>query len=191
MSTSCSAARALPALTSWLGALRVASSAELCASWCTELSCGDEACHGCAAGCRIPRRPSEYWTNEERLFTNAFGSRDGTQVQLKGVNWPGMDEAECFFSGADRRPLHWYAAYLKEQGFNAVRVPLAADAITSRRHACQDPIRAADCGCGWVAEWGTTGDLSEALSSDRIAELSICPVDNPQLSETTFLRVYP
>ena len=33
-------------------------------------------------------------------------------------------------------------------------------------------------GGGWVAEWGTTGDLSEALSSDRIAELSICPVDN-------------
>ncbi len=81
---------------------------------------------------------SDYWAYGTSIFTNAWGSQvHPTRLRIKGVSWFGMETPMCHPGGLWHRPLGDYAAFLREHGFNAVRVPLAADALTSLMdHPC-------------------------------------------------------
>lgn len=80
----------------------------------------------------LSRGQSDFWTFGTSLFTNAWGGDAGpARLRIKGVSWFGMETSTCHPGGLWHRPLEDYAAFLREHGFNAVRIPLAADAITS------------------------------------------------------------
>jgi len=91
----------------------------------------------------IPPRPapppdtSEYWAVGNQIFTTAFGTPD-TPLRIKGVSWFGMESSVCYIGGADSNPISTYMAFLKENSFNAIRVPLAADAILGRHNCMMD-----------------------------------------------------
>ena len=129
-----------------------------CNEWtCKQISdcgeCGPE--HGCAGKApppdyhpRPPPPPSppkppplhdlsvgeaDYWTYGSRMYTNAFGSPAEMPLELtiKGVSWFGMETGQTMVGGANKRPLSEITQFIKEQGFNAVRIPFAADMVTS------------------------------------------------------------
>lgn len=96
---------------------------------------------------------SEYYTYGSTLFTNTWGG-DATPVRIKGASWFGMETEVCFIGGADKRDVDSIAQWLAGKGFNAIRVPLAADAILSETgHPCtvkgdQDGLRSNNMALG-------------------------------------------
>ena len=76
-----------------------------------------------------------YWTREGRIFTNVVEEgatpREGTELKIKGVSWFGLESKPCAIGGLDQMPVEAGAAFLREQGFNAVRIPLAVSALIS------------------------------------------------------------
>ena len=138
-----------------------------CANWCNMYTCTDSQCADCdknncgAAAVKAqqksppsaptpPPHPavppardlsqgeSDYWAYGTSIYTNAWSS-DGhpTRLRIKGVSWFGMEGPICHPGGLWHRPLEDYAAFLRKHGFNAVRIPLAADAITGLMdHPC-------------------------------------------------------
>ena len=141
-----------------------AGAVRICASFCNEYTCAQDACRQCTmadAGCagreeKPPSPPphpswpplpklsfgdwhaSEYYTYGSNIMTNAWGE-DGqpSRVRIKGVAWFGLESAACHIGGSDRRSLASTAAWIKAHGFNAVRIPFAADAVgASGRHQC-------------------------------------------------------
>lgn len=81
---------------------------------------------------------SDYWAYGTSIYTNAWSS-DGhpTRLRIKGVSWFGMEGPICHPGGLWHRPLEDYAAFLRKHGFNAVRIPLAVDALTGLMdHPC-------------------------------------------------------
>ena len=112
-----------------------------CAPWCSELSCWAPACVGCfVVSCRDEplQDLAQYWAEGNQLFTNAFRSEGFTgnrqELLLKGISWHGLEQEQCAVGGLLSAPLDDYATFLKQSGFNAVLVPLAADLITSEAH---------------------------------------------------------
>ena len=76
---------------------------------------------------------ADFWTQNGEIFTNAFGSRSlRSPLKVKGVSWFGMDSVPCQIGGLGEMSVRSGAAWLRENGFNAVRVPLAVDALLSR-----------------------------------------------------------
>ena len=71
---------------------------------------------------------SEYYTYGSDLFSNAW-NRSGTRVDIKGTSWFGMETSVCFIGGADKVNIDVIMNWLYTNGFNAVRIPLAADAL--------------------------------------------------------------
>ena len=133
-----------------------------CAAWCGKWTCNDAGCLGCglSSGCqgRDPSPPpfpapppwppdtkrrhkAEYWTAHNRLYTNAWGREHGAVLNIKGAVWPGMADEDCHLRGVDIHPVGWYVQFLKDYGFNAIRLPIAASAITTERHPCVNAIR--------------------------------------------------
>jgi hypothetical protein len=105
------------------------------ASCFTEAGCMD--CDYCVRPPPSPRPPingalptpvAEYWTVGSDIFTNAF-QLVGKPLRIKGASWIGLESATCYLRGATQAPLSYYAIFLQTHGFNAVRVPLAADGV--------------------------------------------------------------
>lgn len=144
----------------------VVGTVKACASYCNQYTCMLPECAQCTkadAGCEgreatAPAPPphpswpplpklsfgewhaSEYYTYGSSIYTNAWGE-DGmpSRLRIKGAAWFGFESAACHIGGSDRRSLTSIASWLKEHGFNAVRVPFAADAVVSpSRHKCMD-----------------------------------------------------
>ena len=117
--------------------------------------CNKEECSGCTDGCARPPPPpaspppwprhwksppsppppppntAEYWTSGASIWTNAFELSDTHGLLIKGVSWFGLESGSCYIGGGPGGPLRSYAQFLQVHGFNAVRVPLAADAIAA------------------------------------------------------------
>ena len=138
-------------------------SVKACATFCNEYTCMLDACSQCSkadAGCEgreptapsppphpswppLPKLsfgewlPSEFYTYGSSIYTNAWGE-DGqpSRLRIKGAAWFGLESGACHIGGSDRRSLASVAAWLKQQGFNAVRIPFAADAVVTPRHKC-------------------------------------------------------
>ena len=136
-----------------------------CAPWCDACNlkggycCDQKECSQCTAGCLRPPPPgpppsppagwpsppspppdtAEYWTEGELIHTNAFKLPAGESLIIKGVSWFGLESGVCFIGGGQAGPLSEYASFLKQQGFNAVRIPLAADAVLADRAHCMNP----------------------------------------------------
>jgi endoglucanase len=130
-----------------------------CSNYCNQYTCEEEACTGCgpeqgcpgqappsppsaplwppthAGGLRL--NPSEYWTYGSSIHTTAWGMHgDPSKLLIKGVAWFGLESQACHIGGSDQRSLESIAAWIKQHGFNAVRVPFAADALVQPHHAC-------------------------------------------------------
>ena len=142
--------------------LRRAAGRGPCSSWCNEWMCDDSTCLGCGIsnGCtgRDPspppapapppwppenrrRQPAEYWTAHSRLYTNALGGAAASTLDIKGAVWPGMADRVCHLRGADFRPIRWYVQFLRDNGFNAIRLPIAASAVTTHQPTCVNAAR--------------------------------------------------
>ena len=86
-----------------------------------------------------PQQPAEYFTYGSSMFTTAWLDDDGlpARVRIRGASWFGMETRSCVIGGAAYRPIESVAAWLHDHGFNAVRVPLAADAVLNpSQHTC-------------------------------------------------------
>ena len=55
----------------------------------------------------------------------------GQPVVLKGVNWFGAEEPEMAPNGLWAHSMAWYLDFIKQSGFNAIRVPFALDNVQS------------------------------------------------------------
>ena len=88
--------------------------------------------------------PSEFWTSHGQLYTNAWGRSAGAVLRLKGAVWPGLADHDCYLRGTDTRPISWYTQFLRDQRFNAVRLPVAAFALAlaDTEHPCLEAARA-------------------------------------------------
>ena len=73
-------------------------------------------------------RAADFWTSRSSLYTNAFGSRD-EPLRIKGASWFGLDSNPCIPGGASKGKVELGMAFLRRHGFNALRLPLAVDAI--------------------------------------------------------------
>lgn len=71
------------------------------------------------------------------IRTNAIGEL-GKTLHVKGVSWSGLERGRCMIGGVDRVGISTVASFLKANGFNAVRIPLAADALLGTA-ACLPP----------------------------------------------------
>ena len=86
-------------------------------------------------------QPANYFTYGSDIFTNALhaagGSDNYTRLRIRGAAWFGMESKSCVIGGAAQQAIEVSADWLKSNGFNAVRLPLAADAILQpRTHPC-------------------------------------------------------
>ena len=99
-------------------------------------------------------------TLRTNFFGGSSGAGDGTELKVKGVSWFGLESkpcfaephtartdpralsvlpreplhrsrCRCFVGGLDQMPVEMGAAFLRRHSFNAVRVPLAVDALLS------------------------------------------------------------
>ena len=144
----------------------LATLAEACLPGC--ITCGADCCHQmecrlCVETCDLPRPPppplpaprppphppllphhaaaaAEYWTEGSRIFTNAWGEGEAAEVRVKGVNWFGLESRRCVLGGAGEMPLADIARFVRSHGFNAVRLPLAADALLGRDSCRHDAV---------------------------------------------------
>ena len=76
-----------------------------------------------------------YWTKKGTIRTNALGGgggAEGTELQIKGVSWFGLESKPCSIGGLEQMPVDMGAAFLRKNGFNAVRIPLAVNALLDR-----------------------------------------------------------
>ena len=133
-----------------------------CSSWCNQWMCDHSTCLGCGIsnGCTgrdpspppVPgpppwppesrlRQPAEYWTAHSRVYTNALGGAAPSTLDIKGAVWPGMADLICHLRGADIRPIRWYVQFLRDNGFNAIRLPIAASAVTTHQPTCVNAAR--------------------------------------------------
>ena len=91
----------------------------------------------------IPPRPApppdtaDYFSRGSQLFTTAFDTA-GAPLRIKGCSWFGMESHTCYIGGSDQAPVATYMAFLKQHHFNAIRVPLAADAVLGTRNCLND-----------------------------------------------------
>lgn len=109
-----------------------------------------------------------------RIRTTAFQSIDG--VRIKGASWFGLESAACYIGGGDKASISSSAEFLRSNGFNAVRIPLAASEVlrSARGEAseCMDvdvyyisnraylPLRSyLDAVGAWIAELAAHGLL--------------------------------
>jgi len=132
---------------------------------CGIYCCHQTECALCVETCDLPRPPppplpaphppphpplaphhaaaaAEYWTQGSRIFTNAWSDSDtgeaaAVEVRIKGLNWFGLESRRCVLGGAGEMPLADIARFVASHGFNAVRLPLAADALLGS-DACRD-----------------------------------------------------
>jgi hypothetical protein len=78
---------------------------------------------------------SEYWVENQQIFTNAFGAAANlaaTELHLKGAVWSGFESAACTYGGAwTEVPLAAYIELLRKEGFNAIRLPLPRNGCPS------------------------------------------------------------
>ena len=109
---------------------------------------------------------------------NAWGSQEHpTRLRIKGVSWFGMETPTCHPGGLWHRPLGDYAAFLREHGFNAVRVPLAADALTSLMdHPCMA------LGENRMAARGNNPDFLGVSYVDQLAQLVKARTERAELA---------
>ena len=129
-----------------------------CAEWCSQYTCTQSECLDCGIdkGCEgreppsppkppprphLPpastlsgRRTSDYFTYGSTLHTNAW--TDAEPIQIRGASWFGMESKACVMGGAEHLPIETIAEWLKQAGFNAIRLPLAADALLNPDHPC-------------------------------------------------------
>ena len=86
---------------------------------------------------------ASYWVSEDgHLRTTAFeiGTTTDRALHIKGASWFGLDGASCYIGGSDRASLHVYAEFLRSNGFNAVRVPLAmSELLPDKSGTCLNP----------------------------------------------------
>ena len=91
---------------------------------------------------------------------------DGKPIRLRGANWFGFEGANAVVDGLWERPMSEYVGFLASQGFNAVRVPLAADALTSLMdHPCMA------LGENRMAARGNNPDFLGVSYVDELAQL--------------------
>ncbi|KAL1519958.1 hypothetical protein AB1Y20_023444 [Prymnesium parvum] len=138
-----------------------------CEPWCSQYTCDQPRCAACVDGCGRPFSPppppprppsaphspavplntvgvrrADYWTDGEKIFTNALTGA-AQQLRLKGASWFGLEGDPCYPGGATQAAIADNMAFLREHRFNAVRVPLALDAVLAAaaggRAACQGP----------------------------------------------------
>ena len=131
-----------------------------CASWCNQYTCEQSDCSSCGAhaGCLElaspppppkppwpPASPSpppitdysgreaDYWTLGTRLYTNAWGEPRALPLELtiKGLSWFGFETGLGMVGGVNKQKIAVIAQFIKDNGFNAVRIPFAADMISA------------------------------------------------------------
>ena len=160
-----------------------------CASWCTEWTCDHEMCSTCIHGCNRPLRPpplppkpprpppppytpmssigkrqSDFWTQGSNLYTNAFGSAtsDGREpLRIKGASWFGLESSPCYPGGASKGKIDLGMEFLRTHGFNALRLPLAVDAVVEAFRGQNPRCMAPDPGVFYTynIEWMDLGYL--------------------------------
>ena len=81
----------------------------------------------------IGERPSDFWTKGSSLYTNAFGYAsapgDREPLRIKGASWFGLESSPCYPGGASKGKIELGMEFLRTHGFNALRLPLAVDAV--------------------------------------------------------------
>lgn len=162
-----------------------------CATWCSKYTCTQKECLDCGIdkGCEgreppsppkppplplLPpvsvmlhrRRPSDYFTYGGTIATNAW--QDAEPIQIRGASWFGMETKACTIGGAEHLPIETIAEWLKERGFNAIRLPLAADAVLRPSHPCmlevdREAVR------NHNTEFGSLGYLDQVAEIARVA----------------------
>ena len=76
----------------------------------------------------VGERDADFWTQGSQIFTNAWG--EGPQrLIVKGASWSGMEANPCYFHGLDVMPLNDVVYFLAQNGFNAIRMPIAVSAV--------------------------------------------------------------
>ncbi|KAL1524626.1 hypothetical protein AB1Y20_019514 [Prymnesium parvum] len=96
------------------------------------------------------QQPASYWTSGAKILTNAWshGSKfpaqasdrvgEPVELRLNGVSWSGMESSPCVLGGLEKHDARDYLKQIGEtMGFNALRIPFAADALLS---ALQPPL---------------------------------------------------
>ena len=78
-------------------------------------------------------RPADFWTTQSSIYTNAFGSSN-QPVRIKGASWFGLDSNPCIPGGSSKGKIENGMAFLRTHGFNAIRLPLAVDAVLEVRN---------------------------------------------------------
>lgn len=71
--------------------------------------------------------PIDLRCSDGRLLDNSVSP--STEFILKGVSWYGMEEMYALPQGLDYRHMNNYIDFIKENGFNAIRVPLAVSSV--------------------------------------------------------------
>lgn len=135
-----------------------------CLSWCNEGTCDSPDCKDCQSdvGCfgRDPPAPpsppappnlpywiplpdgtlrhaNEYWAEGATIYTNSWGEfGQPAKVVIKGVAWFGFESGACHIGGSDTRSLESIAKWIKDHGFNAIRLPFAVNGVLEQHPKC-------------------------------------------------------
>ena len=113
--------------------------------------------------------PAEYWTSGHEIFTTAFGGDAlHTALQIKGVSWFGLEGSPCEVGGLGEMSIEQGAAFLRKNAFNAVRIPLAADAVVANG-GCMPTVLTDD------ALEQSTGRVGGRLGEVSVSKTSVKP----------------
>ena len=113
----------------------------------------------------IGERQSDFWTRGSSLYTNAFGSASSTgdrePLRIKGVSWFGLESSPCYPGGASKGKIELGMEFLRTHGFNALRLPLAVDAVVEAFRGQNPRCMAPDPGVFYTynIEWMNLGYL--------------------------------
>lgn len=87
-----------------------------------------------------------------------------------------METDACFLGGATKRAIEEVAHWLKESGFNAIRLPLAADALLNPDHPCmlegdQTKLREHNMALGALGYLGQIGEVVRVAAESGLLVL--------------------
>ena len=119
----------------------------------------------------VGKRQADYWTQRSSLYTNAFGSASATgdrePLRIKGASWFGLESSPCYPGGASKGKIELGMEFLRTHGFNALRLPLAVDAVVESFRGQKPRCMAPDPGVFYTFNIGWM-DLSYLDFIDRM-----------------------
>ena len=109
-----------------------------CRWWARGAFCEAHAvnCHKCGQSLYCPKptppappSPPPSAPVDLRADGGRLVSADGSEFLVKGISWYGMEENYALFQGLEKASLGFFLDFLRDQNFNALRVPLSVTNI--------------------------------------------------------------